>query len=1048
MRTIKLIDCTLRDGGYVNNWEFGKDAIFDITRKLEQTNIEILELGFIKDESYDENRTVFNNMEQVKKLIGEKKPGIEYAVMAEVVNPLSLENLEPATPDGPDIIRVIVWKRMLKEGFEYCKGIAEKGYKLCVQPARVSQYSDEEFVEMIELFNELNPMAIYVVDSWGTMYKEELLHYLKLADEHLKPEIAVGYHGHNNMMQAFDAACAFAEYKMDRDLIIDASVYGIGRGAGNLNTELFVKYMNEKFNCSYNLTPITEIYDFYIKHIYKKYKWGYSVAYAISAKYNCNPDFADYYEKKGCPSSFIEECISSMKPEERIIFNKKTADTYSRIANFNKWNKKLAIIIITANRPEAVNGNLAGCAQELYDFGIDLIVYDSSDDESTHEIVNKYSSKFDNIKYDRWDGVYDGLSIDEKVISAYKKYSSNYEYIWTICEGLTVTINLIIEKLEHILSTNKELIVIDHFARDIKHHGSKTYTDCGLLLKEQAVYMNTLGRYIVKSDFIQKVIEEVPLTEKTYGLHFPMAFFHYYSNHDMNAALCVGEPWRWNYSVPESSFSPKNILWQWGYQWVNIINNLPSVYEEYKKEAYKVKASDFEPFSLPYLLKARYHGGLTFELINKYKEYFPSVCNIPLQKFYAIACIPTGLIQTIEELMKKIETKHKYLPFYKNSIDEKIKSINYEENKNCFELTKDVKSHLLYENNNVEDPFITVFIPTYKRTDLLSEALESVLNQQPVDFKWDIIVVDNEAYNGKQNETEKLVRSFESDRISYYRNNENIRVGDNFNRGISLARAPWVMMLHDDDLLFSNTLGKMNKAIRFLQTQKGKPLGAISTKYHQFKFDSESPFAHKKHLGRVFKRYSFSQMSYKFNKLKKFELLISGFVGGDVPSNGTTYNKKAVLDVGGFNDDLGISADHVFLYCLQNKYSVYSTCEPYGCYRWGINAMSKPESTYKVIKDYFDFREYVFSKNIFSKIYGFLFRSSLYSAFIYSVLKQRKFVSTEYIDKKYYATIYNKKPNKLIDKIWMSFINKPYWKWKKHRMRVLEKKAIEYLKTN
>lgn len=1048
MGKIMLLDCTLRDGGYINNWEFGKDAIYDITRKLEQTNIEIIELGFIKDEPFNENRTVFNNINQVKEIIGEKKQGVQYAVMAEVINPLPLRKLAPATPDGPDIIRVIVWKRMLKEGFEYCKGIVEKGYKLCVQPARVSQYSDEEFVEMIELFNELNPMAIYVVDSWGTMYKEELLHYLKLADKHLKPKIAVGYHGHNNMMQAFDASCAFLEQKMNRDLIIDASVYGIGRGAGNLNTELYAKYVNDKYNCSYDLTPLTQIYDLYISKIYEIYKWGYSVPYFVSAKYNCNPDFADYYEKIGCSPALLEECISSMNPDDRIIFNKNKANKYLKRTYVNKWHKRLVVIILTANRPDTVRTNLEGCAQSLYDFGVDLIVYDSSDDEATKDVVNNYASKYKNIKYDRWDGEYDGVSIDEKVISAYKKYSKNYEYLWTIRDGFIVTINRIAYQLDNIMSENKELIVVDHYIRDIKAHGSKNYTDCALLFKEQFVQMNTLGTYIVKNDFIQKVINEVPLNDKTYGMYFPVAFFHYYANKDVNAASSVGIPWVYNPGANDSSSWTKKILWQWGYQWTAMIDNLPNVYSKYKNEVCKVKTADFKPFSVPYLMKARYYGGLTFALIDKYKDCLSRVCDIPLWKIYAIACIPAFIAGKVEKIITRRENKRKYLPFYDNRLIKKKKVTNYEENTNCFELTKDVKSHLLYENNNVEEPFITVFIPTHKRPDLLSEAIESVLEQQPVDFKWNIIIVDNEAYDGKQNDTEKLVRSLQCDKISYYRNEKNIRVADNFNRGIYLAKAPWVMMLHDDDLLIPNTLQKMGKAIHFLQTTKGKPLGAIAARYYRFKFDMNLPFEHIRQLKEVSYYYLSRPMSYKFYKFIPFHVLRTGHIGGDVPSNGATYNREAVLDVGGFNDDLGISADLILYFCLQKKYSVYSTTEPYGFYRWGINSMSKPETTHRVIKDNFDFREFVFSKNIFTKLYGFFFRPSLYSSFIGAVLFQRRLVSTKFVETKDYASIYNKTPNKFIHKIWNRCINKPYKKQKRREMKALKQKAEQYLQTN
>lgn len=341
MGKLSLLDCTLRDGGYINDWRFGEKAIQDMSELLAQIGVDILELGFIKNEPYQKDRTVFNNVDQIKPLIGKKKPGTQYAVMAEVVSPLPLDLLAPADPDGPDIIRVIVWKTRrtqdgqevdnLQTGFDYCKGIVEKGYKLCVQPARVSQYSDEEFLRMLNLFSQLNPLAIYIVDSWGTMFADRLLHYLKLADENLPVDVAVGYHGHNNMMQAFATACAFAEASktMKRDMIIDASVYGIGRGAGNLNLENFAMYLNKVFGRNYNLSPVFSIYDKYIQPIYLKEKWGFSLPFFISAKYDCNPNYASYFERRHkLQSQQIERIIASMQPSDRILFSNAKADAY------------------------------------------------------------------------------------------------------------------------------------------------------------------------------------------------------------------------------------------------------------------------------------------------------------------------------------------------------------------------------------------------------------------------------------------------------------------------------------------------------------------------------------------------------------------------------------------------------------------------------------------------------------------------------------------------------------------------------------------------
>ena len=631
MNKVRLLDCTLRDGGYVNDWCFGKDAIYDIKRNLELSGIDILELGFLRNENKNNDRTIFNSISDVKELIGNKIPNRQYAVMAEVSNPYPLDKLEPYSEGAPDIIRVIVWKRMLKEGFEYCKGIVEKGYKLCVQPARVSQYSDEEFVDMIKMFNELNPLAIYVVDSWGTMYKDELLHYLKLADENLKKGISVGYHGHNNMMQAFDVAQAFCEHKLKRDLIIDASVYGIGRGAGNLNTEIFAKWANEKLKKDYDLKPVYKIYDKYIKHIYNHgEKWGYSIPYLITAKYNANPNFAGFYEKKGLSGEMIEKCISAIPPEERIIFKSDTAEKYLKqrinkqevieYINDNKYaqfvasitnSKKIAVIVITANRPRAIDGFLLGVAKDFYNHGIDIIIFDSSNNNKTKEITEHFAKKFSNVIYDKWEGVYDGISIDNKVIDAYKKYSGKYQYLWATRDGLCINISYMIDKLNDLMSKGKDLIIVDSYGRDYKYHGSKNYTDSTLLFKEQCAHMNTLGTYILKSDFALKVINEIPVDDKVYGMYFPMALFHYYKNHTLNASSYVGILWKLNRGASTSSFWTRKILWQWAKRWYEMIDALPSIYNKYKAEVMQIETFDFKPFTPLYLAKARKYGGLT-----------------------------------------------------------------------------------------------------------------------------------------------------------------------------------------------------------------------------------------------------------------------------------------------------------------------------------------------------------------------------------------------------------------------------------------------------
>lgn len=337
MGQVRLLDCTLRDGGYLNDWNFGEAAIADIIDYLEQTNVEILELGFIRNEPHNKDRVVFDSPSTAMKVLGKKKEGVLYSVMGELASEIPLEQIPNADESGIHIIRMIIWKDKtlpdghvvdaIEEGFRYCKGLIEKGYQVCVQPVRVNQYSDSEFVAMVKRFAELSPMAIYVVDSWGTDNPEDLLHYMHLADQNMPANISLGYHGHNNMMHAMSVAQAVLHEGFERDLIIDASVYGIGRGAGNLNLELIGKYMNERYGKHYELLPMVDIYDKYIRDIYQKEQWGYSIPFFLTAMHKANPRCTSYMVNElHLDNKTIRYVLDHLSEKSKIIFSKKSID--------------------------------------------------------------------------------------------------------------------------------------------------------------------------------------------------------------------------------------------------------------------------------------------------------------------------------------------------------------------------------------------------------------------------------------------------------------------------------------------------------------------------------------------------------------------------------------------------------------------------------------------------------------------------------------------------------------------------------------------------
>lgn len=320
MGKIQIMDCTLRDGGYLNDWKFGERTIKGVTREIPKTGVDIFELCFMRDEEVHADRCVFPTVETIAPILN-KIPGVRYAAMIETGCLLPIEKLSKRIPESIDLIRFIMWKNKMDLAYDYCRQIKEKGYDFCVQPTRTDQYSLDEFRDMILRFNELKPYGLYIVDTFGLFTKKRFLEYVEVADRYLDKDIALGYHAHNNLQQAVGNAEAFVELGLDRDIIIDASVMGIGRGAGNLPLEIIGRYLNENIGERFDTDHILNIADEYIKEIYEERPWGYSVPYYLTATTGSNPNYADISLKYGLSVPQMKEFFESMEGMERIRFN-------------------------------------------------------------------------------------------------------------------------------------------------------------------------------------------------------------------------------------------------------------------------------------------------------------------------------------------------------------------------------------------------------------------------------------------------------------------------------------------------------------------------------------------------------------------------------------------------------------------------------------------------------------------------------------------------------------------------------------------------------
>lgn len=324
-----LLDCTLRDGGYVNDWRFGYENIKKVISKLNQTGIDMIEVGFIKGDSYDKEKSLFPDTKFISSIIKIKKKNISYVGMLDMSTPVKLSKITKRNNNTIDGIRVIFKKDKMNEAYEYCKHIKKMGYDLFVNFVSTDLYTDDEFISGIKKFNALDPFGMTIVDTFGLIKRKQFLRLVYLADNNLKDNIALCYHAHNNLQQAFGNAEALVELNLKRPIVIDGCVFGMGRGAGNLNIELFADYMNENHETSYKIEPMLEIMDECLSDIYKQNYWGYSLPLYLSARTNCHPNYAIYLSKRDTLNSkAFYELLDSISKEDKEKFSKDKADEY------------------------------------------------------------------------------------------------------------------------------------------------------------------------------------------------------------------------------------------------------------------------------------------------------------------------------------------------------------------------------------------------------------------------------------------------------------------------------------------------------------------------------------------------------------------------------------------------------------------------------------------------------------------------------------------------------------------------------------------------
>lgn len=323
-----LLDCTLRDGGYVNDWEFGHDKIIEIFERLVSSGVDYIEVGFLDDRrSFDINRTIMPDTQAVNKIFAGLDKGNAMILGMIDYGTCSIDHIQPCKDTFLDGIRVIFKEHLMYEALAYCKQLKDLGYKVFAQMVSVTTYTDEKLKEYAELVNSVMPYANSMVDTYGLLDADHLMHIFSVLDKYLDKKIKVGYHAHNNFQLGFANAVRFLGSDTERDILADGTLYAMGKSAGNAAIELLMMYMNRKHGCHYDVDQVLEAIDNVIMDIYRKQYWGYSMKFYIAASAQCHPNYVSYFlNKKTLSVKQIMEILHSLKFEKKLMYDSKYAE--------------------------------------------------------------------------------------------------------------------------------------------------------------------------------------------------------------------------------------------------------------------------------------------------------------------------------------------------------------------------------------------------------------------------------------------------------------------------------------------------------------------------------------------------------------------------------------------------------------------------------------------------------------------------------------------------------------------------------------------------
>ncbi len=319
--SIRITDCTIRDGGYLLNKNSDPEFVKGVMKGLAESGIDFVETGFLQTKVTGET-LVYANSVDARRFLPENRGNTNFLGFCDNSR-YSANELDPYDGQSFKWLRISFAKHEIDDSIVFCRRAQEMGYTVQFNPMDAISYTDDERAELIEKVNGVKPGSMSIVDTFGAMYLEDLRHIYKQMDSLLDGDIAIGLHSHDNLglSTALAETMIMMAENSDRDIIVDGSLMGMGRGAGNASTELIASYLNKYHGASYNIPSLLDTIDKYIVPLRKNIIWGYDLPMFVCGAEHSHVDNVYYLQSHtDCTPSGMYEVLGKMPVSQRTRY--------------------------------------------------------------------------------------------------------------------------------------------------------------------------------------------------------------------------------------------------------------------------------------------------------------------------------------------------------------------------------------------------------------------------------------------------------------------------------------------------------------------------------------------------------------------------------------------------------------------------------------------------------------------------------------------------------------------------------------------------------